>query len=212
MNTEDTQGTDAEEVSEGEKNDTEKVGREESLVMLLDEADSLAILERVITSHSEISHNTSEEDGVPETSQEKPVEDEKIESTPQPIVTKEDNIVEHGSDNPPSPSADRKTSEHENQDGRHDTNTGEQIATRILFADTLARSLNKRKIKAKERFKWAGSLQDLKSFVELILKRKGTWKGKKIKSRTLRIMKPPCTGHHLENSEYNWAKENCSKD
>ena len=47
--------------------------------------------------------------GVPKTSQEKPVEDEKIESTPQALITKEDNITEHGSDNPPSTSTDRQT-------------------------------------------------------------------------------------------------------
>ena len=73
--------------------------------------------------------------------------------------------------------------EQESQGGGHDTNTEEQIPTGILFADTLTRSLSKRKIKGKERFKWDGSLEDLKSFAELILKRKGTWKGKKDKKQ-----------------------------
>ena len=61
--------------------------------------------------------------------------------------------------------------------------TEEQIAIGILFADMLTRSLNKRKTKSKEIFKWNGSLEDLKSFVELILKWKGTWKGKKGKKQ-----------------------------
>ena len=52
-----------------------------------------------------------------------------------------------------------------------------------MFADTLTQSLNKRKTKGKEIFKWNGSLEDLKSFVELILKRKCTWKGKKGKKQ-----------------------------
>ena len=96
-------------------------------------------------------HDTIEEDGVPETSQKKPAEDEKIKSTPQALVTKEDNILEHESDNPPSPSTDRQTLEHESQDGGHDTI--QQMATGILFADTLTRSRNRRKINSKERFK-----------------------------------------------------------
>ena len=114
----------------------------------------------------------------------KPVEDEKIESTPQALITKEDNILEHESDNLPSPSTDRQTSEHESQDGGHDTiHTEEQIATGILFPDMLTRSLNKRKTKGKKIFKWNGSLEDLKSFVELILKWKSTWKGKEGKQQ-----------------------------
>ena len=100
--------------------------------------------------------------------------------------------------NLPAPSADRQTLEHESQDGRHGTiHTEEQIATGILFGETLTQSLNKCKTKGKEIFKWNGSLEDLKSFVELILKQKGTWKGKKGKNRIFKIMKSPCTGHHL---------------
>ena len=38
-------------------------------------------------------------------------------------------------------STDRQTLEHESQDGEHDTNTEEQIATGILFVDRLTRSL-----------------------------------------------------------------------
>ena len=189
VNIEDTHDTDAVEENGEEKNDnvdTEKIDREKSLAILLDETESPAILECATPSHSQIMHDTrpTEEDGVSETSQEKPVEDEKIESTPQALITKEDNILEHESDNMPTPSTNRQTSEHESQDGGHDTiHTEEQIATGILFADTLTRSLNKRKTKGKEIFKWKGSLEDLKSFVELILKRKGTCKGKKGKKQ-----------------------------
>ena len=39
--------------------------------------------------------------------------------------------------------------------------------------------LDKRTVSGKENFKWDGSLKDLKSFVELILKLKGKWTGKK---------------------------------
>ena len=182
VNIEDTHDTDAVEENGEEKNDnvdTEKIDGEESLAILLDETESPAILESATPSHSQIMHNTRR-NGVPEKSQEKPVEDEKIESTPQALTAKEDNILEHESNNLPTPS----TSEHESQDGGHDTiHTEERIATGILFADTLIRSLNKRKTKGKEIFKWNGSLEDLKSFVELILKRKGTWKGKKGKKQ-----------------------------
>ena len=143
-------------------------------------------------------HDTIEEDAVPETSQKKPAEDEKIKSTPQARVTKEGDILKHESDNSPSPSTDRQTLEHESQDGGHDTiHIEEQIATGILFADTLTRSFNRHKIKGKERFKWDSSLENLKSFVALILKRKGTWKGKKGRNRISKIIKSPCTGHHL---------------
>ena len=74
-----------------EKNDnvdTEKIDGEESLATLLDETESPAILGCATPSHSQIMHDTrpTEEDGVPETSQEKTVEDEKIESTPQALI------------------------------------------------------------------------------------------------------------------------------
>ena len=64
---------------------------------------------------------------------------------------------------------------------------GQSIATGILFADTLTKFLGKRKTKGsrgKENFKWDGTFEDLKSFVELVLHRKGTWKGKKGKKQS----------------------------
>ena len=63
----------------------------------------------------------------------------------------------------------------------------EQIMTTgALFADTLIQALSKRKVKRKDKFKfkWDGTLKDLKSFIELVLNRKGTWKGKKDKKQT----------------------------
>ena len=145
MNIEDTHDTDTVKENGEEKNDnvdTEKIDGEESLATLLDETESPTILECVTPSHSQIMHDTrcrpTEEDGVLETSQEKPVEDEKIESTPQALITKEDNILEHESDNLPAPSTNRQTSEHESQVGGHNMiHTEEQIATGILFPDTL---------------------------------------------------------------------------
>ena len=55
----------------------------------------------------------------------------------------------------------------------------ESQALGILFADTLLKYLDKRAVSGKENFKWDGSLTDLKSFVELVLKLKGKWTGKK---------------------------------
>ena len=49
----------------------------------------------------------------------------------------------------------------------------------ILFAETLLKCLDKRTVSGKENFKWDGSLTDLKSFVELVLKLKGKCTGKK---------------------------------
>ena len=79
---------------------------------------------------------------------------------PQALITKEDNILEHESDNLPTPSTNRQTSEHESQDGGHDTiHTEEQIATGILFDDTLTRSFNKRKTKGKKILNGMGHLK-----------------------------------------------------
>ena len=55
----------------------------------------------------------------------------------------------------------------------------ESQALGILFADTLLKYLDKRTVSGKENFKWDGSLTDLKSLVELVLKLKGKWAGKK---------------------------------
>ena len=139
VNVEDTQDTDALEESGEEKNDnvdTEKIDGEEGLATLLDETESPSILECATPSHSLIMHDTTVEDGV---------------------------LEHHRKDLLKRP--DRQTLEHESQDGGHDTiHTEEQIATGILFADTLTQSLNKCKIKGKEIFKWDGSFEDLKSW------------------------------------------------
>ena len=55
----------------------------------------------------------------------------------------------------------------------------ESQALGILFADTLLKCFDKRRASGKENFKWDGSLTDLKSFVEMVLKLKGKWTGKK---------------------------------
>ena len=64
---------------------------------------------------------------------------------------------------------------------------GQSIATGILFADTLTKFLGERKnkgSKGKDNFKWDGTFEDLKSFVELVFHRKGTWKGRKGKKQS----------------------------
>ena len=55
----------------------------------------------------------------------------------------------------------------------------ESQAPGILFAGTLLKYLDERTVSGKENFKWEASLTDLKSFVELVLKLKGKWTGKK---------------------------------
>ena len=60
-----------------------------------------------------------------------------------------------------------------------DDSQKESQALGMLFADTLLKYLDKRTVSGKENFKWDGSLTDLKSFVELVLKLKGKWTGKK---------------------------------
>ena len=55
----------------------------------------------------------------------------------------------------------------------------ESQALGILFADTLLKYLDKITVSGKENFKWDGSLTDLKSLVELVLKLKGKWTEKK---------------------------------
>ena len=64
------------------------------------------------------------------------------------------------------------------------------LATGVLFADdTLIQALGKHNVKGKDkfRFKWDGTLNDLKSFIELVLNRKGTWKGKRTRNRHFRM-------------------------
>ena len=75
----------------------------------------------------------------------------------------------------------------------------EQImATGALFADTLIQTLGKRKVKGKDkfRFKWHETLNDLKSFIELELNHKGTWKGKRTRSRHFKMGKSLRVGQH----------------
>ena len=52
-------------------------------------------------------------------------------------------------------------------------------AEKLLFSDSLLKYLNKRKEKGKKNYKWDGSLQTLKDFVTLILKKDGQWRTKK---------------------------------
>ena len=49
------------------------------------------------------------------------------------------------------------------------------IADVLLFADTVLANLRKTECKGKELLKWKGKIQDLKDFVELVLKNKGVW-------------------------------------
>ena len=49
------------------------------------------------------------------------------------------------------------------------------IADVLLFAYTLLANLRKTKSRGKELLKWEGKIQDLKDFVELVLKGKGAW-------------------------------------
>ena len=52
-------------------------------------------------------------------------------------------------------------------------------AEKLLFSDSLLKYLDKRKEKGKKNYKWDGSLQTLKDFVTLILKKDGQWRTKK---------------------------------
>ena len=52
-------------------------------------------------------------------------------------------------------------------------------ALALLFADTLLKYLPKRKVKGKTNYKFDGTLDELKDFVSLVLRRKGKWNGKK---------------------------------
>ena len=49
------------------------------------------------------------------------------------------------------------------------------IADVLLFADTLLANLRKTKSRRKVLLKWEGKIQNLKDFVELVLKSKGAW-------------------------------------
>ena len=54
-------------------------------------------------------------------------------------------------------------------------NQENDIAGVLPFADTLLANLRKTKSRGKELLKWEGKIQDLKDFVELVLKSKGAW-------------------------------------
>ena len=53
------------------------------------------------------------------------------------------------------------------------TKTTDEQALVLLFADTLLKYLAKRKVKGKTNYKFDGTLDELKDFVSLVLKRKG---------------------------------------
>ena len=60
-----------------------------------------------------------------------------------------------------------------------DEDNRDEQALVLLFADTLLKYLAKRKVKGKTNYKFDGTLDELKDFVSLVLKRKGKWTGKK---------------------------------
>ena len=60
-----------------------------------------------------------------------------------------------------------------------DEDNRDQQGLALLFVDTLIKYLAKRKAKGKTNYKFDGTLDELKDFVSLVLKRKGKWTGKK---------------------------------
>ena len=60
-----------------------------------------------------------------------------------------------------------------------DEDNRDEQALALLFADTFLKYLAKRKVKGKTNYKFDGTLDELKDFVSLVLKRKGKWTGKK---------------------------------
>ena len=68
-------------------------------------------------------------------------------------------------------------------------NRNEDETLVVLFADSFMPSLDRHEEKGKKLYKWNESLENLKSFVELILHRKGSWKGRtKTGRQTLRTI------------------------
>ena len=53
--------------------------------------------------------------------------------------------------------------------------TWRELKSCFFFSDSLLKYLDKRKEKGKKNYKWDGSLQTLKDFVALILKKYGQW-------------------------------------
>ena len=64
-----------------------------------------------------------------------------------------------------------------------DSESENEEADVLLFADSLLSCLSGKKVKGKENFMWSGKIQDLKDFVSLILKKEGNWTSKKVKSK-----------------------------
>ena len=60
-----------------------------------------------------------------------------------------------------------------------DVDSRDQQPLALLFTDTLIKYLAKRKVKGKTNYKFDGTLDELKDFVSLVLKRKEKWTGKK---------------------------------
>ena len=105
----------------------------------------------------------------------------------------------------------KKVSEQE-QPEMNESQKEQIMATGVLFADTLIQELGKRKVKGKDnfKFKWDGTLNDLKSFIELVLNRKGIWKGEKDKKQTFQdgeiILSWTLSSKNLELSGYEVEK------
>ena len=64
-----------------------------------------------------------------------------------------------------------------------DSESENEEADVLLFADSLLSCLSSKKVKGKENFMWSGKIQELKDFVSLILKKGGNWTSKKVKSK-----------------------------
>ena len=62
-----------------------------------------------------------------------------------------------------------------------DSESDNEEADVLLFADSLLSCLSGKKVKGKENFMWFGKIQELKDFVSLILKKEGNWTSKKVK-------------------------------
>ena len=64
-----------------------------------------------------------------------------------------------------------------------DSESDNEEADVLLFADSLLSCLSRKKVKGKENFMWSGKIQELKDFVSLILKKEDNWTSKKVKSK-----------------------------
>ena len=86
-----------------------------------------------------------------------------------------------GTDPEPNQTLQRKNVEVEcaNMEAATESEIHLEGAEKLLFSDSLLKYLDKRKEKGKKNYKWDGSLQTLKDFVTLILKKDGQWRTKK---------------------------------